>query len=99
MVDQKIEQRFQQLEHFLEQRLGQITNAMTEKFGNIGTTILKMGEAVDTLIDTISSLISRADESDRRLATLEKEREQLRKKPKPNQPCATTTPTLHNGEQ
>ncbi|KAH6947409.1 hypothetical protein HPB50_018877 [Hyalomma asiaticum] len=99
MVDQKIEQRFQQLEHFLEQRLSQITNAMTEKFGNIGTTILKMGEAIDTLTNTISSLVSRADESDRRLATLEKEREQLRKKPKPNQPCATTTSTLHNGEQ
>ncbi|KAH6932384.1 hypothetical protein HPB50_005100 [Hyalomma asiaticum] len=82
MVDQKIEQRFQQLEHFLEQRLSQITNAMTEKFGNIGTTILKMGEAIDTLTNTISSLVSRAYESDRRLATLEKEREQLRKKPK-----------------
>ncbi|KAH6932377.1 hypothetical protein HPB50_005093 [Hyalomma asiaticum] len=61
MVDQKIEQRFQQLEHFLEQRLSQITNAMTEKFGNIGTTILKMGEAIDTLTNTISSLETETD--------------------------------------
>ncbi|KAH6929625.1 hypothetical protein HPB50_003330 [Hyalomma asiaticum] len=72
VVDQKIEQRFQQLEPFLEQGLSQITNAMTEKFGNIGTTIFKVGEAVDTLTNTISSLGSSADESDRRLATLKK---------------------------
>lgn len=53
---------------------------MTEKFGKINTTILKMGQAIDALTNTINNLTIRADETDRCLATLEQERE-LRKKP------------------
>lgn len=53
---------------------------MTEKFGKINTTILKMGQVIDALTNTINNLTIRTDETDRCLATLEQERE-LRKKP------------------